>query len=72
MLLGVVFIAVALAAAVTVCLGFVMAETVYGYPVGSGLVQRAIGRRDEQRFHPGDIRELDEAFGRVIRSFSVD
>ena len=72
MLFAVMFVAVALAVGVTVSSGFAVAELVYGYPVGHDLMRRRTARRDEYRFHPGDIRELDEAFGRVIRSFSVD
>jgi hypothetical protein len=72
MLWGVFFIAVVLAAGVTTWCGFATAEMVYGYPVGRDLAQRAAWTRDERRFFPGDVRELDEAFRRVIRSYQAD
>jgi hypothetical protein len=72
MLFAVVFVAVALAAAVTLYLGFALAEMVYGYPLGRDLMRRRTARRDEHRFFPGDVRELDDAFGRVARSFSAE
>ena len=69
MLFAVVFVAVALAACVAVCSGFAAAEMVYGYPVGRLLMRT--GRRDEHRFLPRDVKDLDEAFRRVIRSHST-
>ena len=67
----VVPIAIAVAAGVTGWFLLAMAETLYGYPVGRELVRRVGGLVDEHRFLRSDVRELDEAFRRVVRSYLV-
>ena len=65
----VVPIAIAVAAGVTGWFLLAMAETLYGYPVGRELVRTVTGPPDEHRFLRSDVREMDEAFRRVVRSY---
>ena len=68
MLWVVVFIAVVLAAGIAGACAVTMAGMMYGHPVGYGPLQRKRWRRDERRFMPGDVREIDEVFLRVTVS----
>ncbi len=65
----VVPIAIAVAAGVTGWFCLAMAETLYGYPVGRELVPTVTGPVEDHRFLRSDVRELDEAFRRVVRSY---
>ena len=65
----VVPIAIAVAAGATGWFLLAMAETLYGYPVGRELVRTVTGPPDEHRFLRSDVREMDEAFRRVARSY---
>jgi hypothetical protein len=72
MLWGVFFIAAVIAVGVTAWSALAMAEMVYGYPVGHDLIHRAARTRDERRFFPGDVSDLDDAFHRVIGTYRAD
>ncbi len=65
----VVPIAIAVAAVVTTWFLLAMAETLYGHPVGRALVRTVTGPVEDHRFLRSDVRELDEAFRRVVRSY---
>lgn len=67
MLWGAVLIAVIIATGLSATLAFGMTRLAYGHPVRPGPARRAGQRRDERRFVAADVRELDEAFRRVIR-----
>jgi hypothetical protein len=68
MLWLVVLLALAMVTAVTCWWSLAVAEAVYGHPVGRGLFKRLSAKQVERRFLPNDIRELDEAFSRLLRS----
>ncbi len=64
-------IAIAAAIAVATWCGLVVAEAMYGIPMGRAMTRRASERRAERHFHPTDIGELDEVFRRVVRSHTA-
>ena len=64
-----VWLVVPAAAVVTAWFLLAMAETLYGHPVGRELVRVVTGPVEDHRFLRSDVRELDEAFRRVVRSY---
>ncbi len=69
MLLFIVLIAFGVAAVLAFWCGVTMTRSLYGHASASTSVGAAGVRLDEHRFFPDDVKELDAAFNRVVRSY---
>lgn len=66
--MGWLVVSILIAGTIASLCGFALARVMYGSAIGRDVKDRASARRDEHRFLPADVQELDEAFNRVLRS----